>query len=65
MLQIPTSTFYGWVAQQRRPSPYQIEETWLGEQIQRIHTQSGQTYGSPKIHAQLEISSKPVDEPLA
>jgi transposase InsO family protein len=53
VLQIPTSTFYGWVARQRRPSLYRIEETWLGEQIQRIHTESGQTYGSPKIHAQL------------
>jgi hypothetical protein len=53
VLGIPTSTFYGWVARQRRPSPHQIEEAWLGEQIQRIHTESGKTYGSPKIHAQL------------
>jgi putative transposase len=57
VLQVPTSTFYGWVAQQRRPSPYQIQETWLGEQIERIHTESGQTYGSPKIHAQLRRES--------
>jgi transposase InsO family protein len=53
VLEIPVSTFYGWVAQQRHPSPYQIEETWLGEQIRRIHTESDGTYGSPKIHAQL------------
>ena len=31
VLEIPPSTFYGWVARQRRPSPYQIEEVWLGE----------------------------------
>jgi putative transposase len=53
VLEIPTSTFYGWVARRRRPSPRDIEEVWLGEQIQRIHTESGGTYGSPKIHAQL------------
>jgi putative transposase len=53
VLEIPVSTFYGWLARRRRPSPRDIEETWLGEQIQRIHTDSGGTYGSPKVHAQL------------
>jgi putative transposase len=53
VLGISVSTFYGWVARRRRPSPRDIEETWLGEQIERIHKESGQTYGSPKIHAQL------------
>ena len=53
VLEIPTSTFYGWGARQRRPSPYQIEETWLGAQIQRVHKESDGTYGSPKVHAQL------------
>jgi putative transposase len=53
VLEIPISTFYGWVARRRHPSPRDIEETWLGEQIQRIHTESGKAYGSPKIHAQL------------
>lgn len=53
VLEVPVSTFYGWVARQRRPSPRDIEETWLGEQIERIHKDSGETYGSPKVHAQL------------
>jgi putative transposase len=53
VLGIPTSTFYGWVARRRHPSPRDIEEVWLGEQIQRIHAESGGTYGSPKVHAQL------------
>ncbi len=53
VLEIPVSTFYGWLARRRRPSPRDIEETWLGEQIQRIHTESSETYGSPKVHAQL------------
>ena len=53
VLEVPVSTFYGWLARRRRPSPRDIEETWLGEQIQRIHAESDRTYGSPKVHAQL------------
>jgi putative transposase len=53
VLEIPVSTFYGWVARRRRPSPRDIEQVWLGEQIQRIHQESDGTYGSPKVHAQL------------
>jgi transposase InsO family protein len=53
VLDIPVSTFYGWLARRRRPSPRDIEEVWLTEQIERIHADSGGTYGSPKIHAQL------------
>jgi putative transposase len=53
VLEVPVSTFYGWLARRRRPSPRDIEETWLGEQIQRIHAASDGTYGSPKVHAQL------------
>jgi transposase InsO family protein len=53
VLDIPVSTFYGWVARRRRPSPRDIEQVWLGEQVQRIHKESDGTYGSPKVHAQL------------
>ena len=53
VLEIPVSTYYGWVARRRRPSPRDIEEVWLGEQIERIHRDSGETYGAPRVHAQL------------
>jgi putative transposase len=53
VLEIPVSTFYGWQARARRPSPRAIEDVWLTEQIQRIHTDSGGTYGSPRAWAQL------------
>ena len=53
VLEIPVSRFYGWLARRRRPSPRDIEEVWLTEQIQRIHKESDETYGSPKVHAQL------------
>jgi putative transposase len=33
--------------------PRDIEEVWLTEQIERIHKDSGETYGSLKVHAQL------------
>jgi putative transposase len=53
VLEIPVSTYYGWVARRRHPSPRDIEEVWLIEQIERIHTDSRQTYGAPRVHAQL------------
>lgn len=53
VLGVSVSTFYGWVARQRRPSPREVEEVWLGEQIERIHKESGETYGSPKVWARL------------
>jgi putative transposase len=53
VLEVPVSTFYGFMARRRRPSPRDIEEVWLGEQIERIHKESDGTDGSPKVHAQL------------
>jgi putative transposase len=53
VLEVPVSTFYGWLERRRHPRLRDIEEVWLGEQIERIHTDSGGTYGSPKVHAQL------------
>jgi putative transposase len=57
VLGIAVSTFYGWLARRRHPSPRDIEEVWLTGQVQRIHADSGGTYGSPygspKVHAQL------------
>jgi transposase InsO family protein len=41
------------VARRRHPSPRDLKEVWLGEQIERIHAESDGTYGSPKVHAQL------------
>jgi transposase InsO family protein len=53
VLGVSVSTFYGWVARHRHPSPREVEETWLTEQIEQIHTESDGTYGSPKVWAQL------------
>jgi putative transposase len=53
VLRIPTSTFYGWLAQQRDPSKRRRDDQALTNRIRRIHHRSGQTYGAPRVHAQL------------
>ena len=53
VLRIPTSTFYGWLAQQRDPSTRRRDDQALTNRIRRIHHRSGQTYGAPRVHAQL------------
>jgi putative transposase len=53
VLEIPTSTFYGWVAQQRDPSPRRRQDAWLLHKIRAVHRRSASTYGAPRVHAQL------------
>jgi putative transposase len=53
VLEIPVSTFYGWVAQQRRPCLRRCQDAWLLHKIRAAHKRSGGTYGAPRIHAQL------------
>lgn len=53
VLTIPPSTYYGWLAQQRDPSKRHREDQALTNRIRRIHDRSGQTYGAPRVHAQL------------
>jgi putative transposase len=53
VLEIPTSTFYGWAAQQRDPSPHRRQDAWLLGKIRAVHRRSGSTYGAPRVHAQL------------
>jgi putative transposase len=44
VLEVPVSTFYGWVAQQRGPSKRRRDDQALTNRIRRIHHRSGQTY---------------------
>jgi putative transposase len=53
VLDVPTSTFYGWVAQQRDPCQHRRQDAWLLGKIRAVHARSGQTYGAPRVHAQL------------
>lgn len=51
VLKLARSGYYAWV--HRKMSPRQQENDILSEQIQQIHQDSRQTYGSPRIHAAL------------
>jgi putative transposase len=53
VLEIPPSTYYGWVAQHRDPSKRRRDDRALLERIRAVHARSRGTYGAPRIHAQL------------
>jgi hypothetical protein len=53
VLDIPTSTFYGWEAQQRDPCRHRRQDGWPLGKIRAVHARSGGTYGAPRVHAQL------------
>ena len=51
VLGVSRSGFYAWSV--RPPSHHDIEDERLARAIRRIHSSSRQTYGSPRIHAEL------------
>jgi transposase InsO family protein len=53
VIEVPVSTFYGWLAQQRDLCQRRRDDLALTNRIRRIHHRSGQTYGAPRVHAQL------------
>lgn len=52
VLKVSTSGYYDWV--DRPLSERQQEDEMLTEQIRNLHQRSRQTYGSPRIHADLQ-----------
>ena len=51
MLGVSRSGYYDW--RDRRPSRRSRENTALTERIREIHQRSRETYGSPRVHAEL------------
>lgn len=51
MLRVSRSGYYGW--RYREPSRRSRENAALTEKIREIHRRSRETYGSPRIHAEL------------
>jgi putative transposase len=51
MLGLSKSGYYGW--RDRPPSKRSREDAALTEKIREIHRRSRETYGSPRVHAQL------------
>ena len=52
-LEVSSSGYYDWCRRQTQPGLRAQENAQLSEQILRIHQDSRQTYGSPRIQAQL------------
>jgi putative transposase len=51
---VSTSAYYTWSASSRQgPSPADHKKTGLVAEIRTIHAESGGTYGSPRVHAEL------------
>jgi transposase InsO family protein len=52
-LEVSPSGYYDWQQRRLAPGPRAVANQTLAKQIQTIHTQSRQTYGSPRIVAAL------------
>jgi transposase InsO family protein len=53
ILQVSPSGFYDWDRRRSNPGPRAAEDLALAEEIAAIHSKSRQTYGSPRIGAEL------------
>jgi putative transposase len=51
VLEVSRSGFHAWAA--RKPSPRAVADAALSGRIAEIHVESGKTYGSPRVHAEL------------
>lgn len=51
LLAVSRSGYYAW--RQRQPSAREMADTQLLQEIKKLFTASGQTYGSPRIHIEL------------
>jgi transposase InsO family protein len=53
-LQVKVSGYYHWRANRHRPRQREIDRMGLIEQIKAVHQRSGGSYGSPRVHQQLQ-----------
>ena len=53
VLEVSRSGFHAWAS--REPSARAICDDALSERIAEIHAESGKTYGSPRVHAELRL----------
>ena len=50
---VSRSGYYQWVERRNKPSARVREDLDLAEQIREVHRQSGSTYGTPRLEAEL------------
>jgi len=55
---VSTSGYYDWVHRQIQPGPRAQETAELVTEILRLHQESRETYGSPRIHEQLRQAGR-------
>jgi putative transposase len=53
VINIRTSTYYGWVKRQTAPCERTLIDQSLVTEITAVHERSGGTYGAPRVHATL------------
>jgi putative transposase len=54
VLEVSRSGYHAWAS--RAPSPRAVADATLSGRIAVIHKQSGETYGSPRVHAELRLA---------
>jgi putative transposase len=54
VLEVSRSGFHAWA--RREPSARALADAALSERIAEIHGESGKTYGSPRVHAELRLA---------
>ena len=52
VLEVSASGYYDWEKRKSCPSPRTQQEALLGVQMARIHQESRQTYGAPRVQMQ-------------
>jgi len=57
-LEVSASGYYDWQQRRAAPGPRALENAALSRDIQKIHEQSRQTYGSPRIVIELRKEGK-------
>ena len=52
-MEVSSAGFYAW--RDRPPSPTAVRRAWLTDLIVEIHGASRETYGAPRVHAELRL----------
>jgi transposase InsO family protein len=57
-LEVSASGYYDWQDRSSAPSPRRLQEALLRTEIARLHNQSRQTYGAPRVQRQLRTQGR-------
>ena len=60
-LEVSASGYYDWQSRRSCPGPRALQDQVLKQEIQSIHTDSRETYGSPRIVMELRKTGAATD----